>query len=115
MYSYDERIRAVELYIKLDKRLAATIQQLGYPMKNALKGWHQEYEQSRDLPRGYVRSTPKYSQAQMRPAVEHYLEHGRCIAATIKALSYPVRVRCVPGFTRCTPSFKRVSSSDLRA
>ena len=27
----------------------------------------------------------------MRLAVEHYLEHGRCIAATIKALGYPAR------------------------
>ena len=115
MYSYEERVRAVDLYIKLGKRVAATIQQLGYPTKNALKSWYLEYEQRLDLPRGYVRSKPKYSQAQMKLAVEHYLEHGRCIAATIKALRYPVRVRCVPGFTRCTPSFKRVSSSDLRA
>jgi transposase len=29
MYSYEERIRAVELYIKLGKRLRATIRQLG--------------------------------------------------------------------------------------
>lgn len=36
MYSYEERIRAVRLYIKLGKRVAATIQQLGYPTKNAL-------------------------------------------------------------------------------
>jgi hypothetical protein len=36
MYSYEDRIRAVKLYIKLDKRIAATIIQLGYPTKNAL-------------------------------------------------------------------------------
>lgn len=91
MYSYEERIRAVKLYIKLGKRVAATIHQLGYPTENALKSWHQEYERSRDLPRGYARSKPKYSQAQMRLAVEHYLEHGRCISATIKTLGYPAR------------------------
>ena len=28
MYSYEERIRAVKLYIKLGKRLGATIRQL---------------------------------------------------------------------------------------
>ena len=33
----------------------------------------------------------KYSQAQKELAVEHYLEHGRCISATIKALGYPGR------------------------
>ena len=31
MYSYEDRIRAVKLYIKLDKRMAATLTQLGYP------------------------------------------------------------------------------------
>ena len=36
MYSYEDRVRAVELYIKLGKRIAATIRQLGYPTKNSL-------------------------------------------------------------------------------
>lgn len=44
MYSYEDRIRAVELYIKLGKRVGATLRQLGYPTKNALKGWYREYE-----------------------------------------------------------------------
>lgn len=70
------------------KRVGATILQLGYPTENALKSWHREYELSLDLPRGYVRSKPKYSQAHIRKAVKHYLEHGRCIASTIKALGY---------------------------
>jgi transposase-like protein len=60
MYSYEDRVRAVELYIKLGKRAAATIRQLGYPTKNALKGWHREFEGSRDLPLGHVRPKPKY-------------------------------------------------------
>jgi hypothetical protein len=33
MYSYEDRILAVKLYIKLGKRTGATIQQLGYPME----------------------------------------------------------------------------------
>jgi putative transposase len=40
MYSYEDRVRAVTLYIKLGKRTGATIRQLGYPTKNALKSWH---------------------------------------------------------------------------
>lgn len=91
MYSYEDRIRAVELYIKLGKRTGATIRQLGYPTKNSLKSWHREYGQRLDLSRGYVRSKPKYSQTQKEQAVEQYLGHGRCIAATIKALGYPGR------------------------
>ena len=91
MYSYEERIRAVDLYIKLGNRVAATIRQLGYPTKNALKSWHQEYKQHQDLPVGYVRSRLRYSPEQQKMAVEHYLSHGHCLAWTIKELGYPGR------------------------
>lgn len=90
MYSYEDRLRAVQLYIKLGKRIGLTIGQLGYPTKNALKAWYLEYEQSRELRAGYSRLA-KFSQAQKQRAVDHYLEHGQCIAATIKALGYPCR------------------------
>ena len=91
MYSYDDRIRAVELYIKLGKRVRPTVRQLGYPTKNSLKGWYREYEQRLDLPAGYAGREPKFSQAQKAAAVEHYLSHDRCIAATMRALGYPGR------------------------
>jgi putative transposase len=91
MYSYEDRIRAVELYIKLGQRVRPTIRQLGYPTKNALKGWHREYEQKLDLSTGYARRGPKFSQAQKAAAVAHYLDHDRCIASTVRALGYPCR------------------------
>ena len=91
MYSYDERIRAVKLYLKLGKRTTPTIRQLGYPTKNGLKSWHREYEQGRDLQLGYVRVKQKYSAAQKKLAVQYFLEHGRCIASAIKVLGYPCR------------------------
>jgi putative transposase len=72
MYSHEDRLRAVRLYIKLGKRVAVTIRQLGYPTKNALKSWLREYEQSLELPTGYVRR-PKFLQVQKERAVEHYL------------------------------------------
>ena len=34
MYPYEDRIRAVNLYIKLGKRIGGPIRQLGYPTKN---------------------------------------------------------------------------------
>ena len=40
MYSYADRFRAVKLYIRLGRRLNATIRQLGYPTKNALRDWY---------------------------------------------------------------------------
>ena len=42
MYSYDGRMRAVELYIKLGKRARVTICELGYPTENALRSWYRE-------------------------------------------------------------------------
>lgn len=91
MYSYEDRIRAVELYIKLGKRVRPTIRQLGYPTKNSLKGWFREYEQRLDLPAGYAGREPKFSQAQKAAAIEYYLTHDRCVAATMRALGYPGR------------------------
>lgn len=86
MYSYADRMRAVQLYNKLGKRVGATIRELGYPTKNALKDWYREYERHHDLPAGYVRTKPWYSDEQKRVAVEHYPSHGRCLAETRKVL-----------------------------
>ena len=61
MYSYADRMMAVQLYIKLGKRMAQTIRQLGYPTKNALKDWHREYERRLDLPAGYFQLKVKTS------------------------------------------------------
>ena len=56
MYLYEDRIRAVELYIKLGNRVGPTIRQLGYPTKNTLKGWYLEYQQHLDLPAGHAKN-----------------------------------------------------------
>ena len=91
MYSYEDRIRAVKLFIKLGMRPKATIRQLGYPTKNALIGWYREFIQESDLQAGYIRSIQKYSTEQKQVAVQHYLDHDRCIAGTLRALGYPCR------------------------
>ena len=40
MCSYEDRLQAVHLYVKLGKQVGLTIRQLGYPTKNALiKSW----------------------------------------------------------------------------
>jgi hypothetical protein len=64
---------------------------LGYPTKNSLKSLHEEYERGLNLPSGYVRSKPKYFEDQKEKTVEHYVEHGRCIAFTLKVVGYPGR------------------------
>jgi transposase-like protein len=40
---------------------------------------------------GYVLSRPKYSNQQKEVAAEHYLNHDRYLAGTLKALGYPCR------------------------
>lgn len=37
MYSYEERIRAVKLYIKYGKSAAAVVGELGYPLRKNLR------------------------------------------------------------------------------
>lgn len=91
MYSYADRLRAVELYIRLGKRPKATIRQLGYPTKNALRGWYREYVENRDLRVQAVARAPKFSEDQKQAALEHYRTHDRCISSTMRALGYPGR------------------------
>lgn len=43
MYSYEQRIKAVELYIKYGLRAAAVIRELGYPNRHSLIVWYKEY------------------------------------------------------------------------
>ena len=69
MYSYEDRIRAVKLYLKFGKRAAATVRQLGYPNVKALKVWYREYEHSRDLKLGRVSTWKRYSDEQKLAAV----------------------------------------------
>jgi putative transposase len=91
MYSYEDRILAVKLYLKLGRRIRATIRQLGYPTKGSLINGHQEYERTLDLPASYVRSRPKYSDEQKAVAVEHDRSHGCCFAFTMRTIGYPGR------------------------
>ena len=49
MYSYEEWLRAVKLYIKYDHSLSAVIRELGYPAHQALLQWYREYITQGDL------------------------------------------------------------------
>ncbi|NVM92805.1 transposase-like protein [Variovorax sp. SG517] len=109
MYSYEDRIRAVELYIKPGKRVRPTIRQLGYPTKNSLKGWYNEYQQKLDLPMGYAGRRLKFSQEQKDAAIDHYLAHDRCIAATMRALGYPGRGTLTAWVREAVPEARRAA------
>ena len=87
-YSYDERMKAVQLFIKYDLSPSAVIHELGYPSRNRLRAWYREYAENGTLIADNERMT-KYTAEQRRTAVAYYLDHGRSVSRTIKALGYP--------------------------
>ena len=91
MYSYEDRLKAVKLYIQYDKSYASVFRELGYPpSSHSIKLWYKEYEENGDLHRSYI-STSKYSDEQRKAAIQYYVEHGRSKSRTVKALGYPTR------------------------
>lgn len=91
MYTYEDRLRAVKLYIKYDHSISAVIRELGYPSHQALLQWYREYKTYGDLHSTQVRQG-KYSAEQRRAAVAYYQEPGENLDRTVRALGYPSRV-----------------------
>lgn len=88
MYTYEQRKRAVELYIKYLYKASAVIRELGYPNRHVLVKWFKEYEDTGDLHKVSVHKS-KYSDMQKQKALQYYWEHGQSIKHTIAALGYP--------------------------
>lgn len=91
MYSYEDRLKAVKLYIQYDKSYASVFRELGYPpSSHSIKLWYKEYQKNGDLHKSYSK-TNKYSNEQRQAAIRYYVEHGRSKTRTVKALGYPTR------------------------
>ncbi len=86
MYSYEDRMKAIRLYEKYGKRPAAVVRELGYPNRRMLAKWYQEYKEGRLMKK--VFRTPKFTEAQRKTAVQHYLTHGKNMSFTIQELFY---------------------------
>ena len=89
MYTYEERLRAVMLYIKYDLRVTVTIRELGYPSERMLRNWYCEYMKLGDLHKDHRKRPEKYSKEKRQHAVDYYFNHGKCLANTINKLGYP--------------------------
>jgi len=113
MYSYEDRMKAVELYIKYDLSAAATIRELGYPNRKMLARWYKEYKETGDLHKHYNKKA-KYTPEQKKAAVDYYLEHGRNISRTVKILGYPHRDELAKWIDELAPG-KRKSRIKHRA
>ena len=88
MYSYEERKKAIELYIKYDKRACAVIRELEYPTPKMLKRWYEEYHNNGDM---HKKPQLGYPSEQRAKAVQYYQEHGQSLARTVRVLGYPCR------------------------
>ena len=110
MYSYEERITAVKLYIQYDLQLAATIRELGYPERSQLPVWYKEYIETGDLHKD-CRKPSKYTDEQMKQAVDYYWEHGRSLSRTIKKLGYPCRVTLKSWINKLSPETDQLRTS----
>ena len=90
MYSYEQRMKAVLLYIKY-KSAHKVIEELGYPKSRMmLYAWHRQYQEQDSL---LFRNptTRLYTQDEIDTALSYYLANGRNGAKTIRDLGYPSR------------------------
>jgi len=108
MYSFEDRIKAVELYIKYDLCAADTVRELGYPNRKMLVRWYKEYQETGDLHKKFIKH-PTYTSDQMQVAVNYYLEHGRSITRTIRAIGYPSRDTLKEWIDKLIPGERKVS------
>lgn len=86
-YPFEMRKRAVELFYKYDRSIAAVVRELGYPTRHCLANWVRDFEA-----KGFVDPADRYrryTEDQKRAAVDYYLGHGKSNAKTRRALGYP--------------------------
>ena len=107
MYSYEDRMRAVRLYIKFDHQMSRVIKKLGYPSRRALRDWYQEFLQAGDLPTTYPERS-LYSDEERQRAVEYFWAHGENISRTISRLGYPSRDTLRMWIDELSPGVRKV-------
>ena len=88
MYSAEQRAKAIETFARSGCSAADTIAELGYPSRVTLRNWWKDYQIGGDefLEREHCR--PRYSDEERQGAAGHYLEHGKSLARTIRAMGY---------------------------
>jgi len=91
MYTREERVRAIELFIKYDKHPTKTVRELGYPTGSTLVNWYKSHVEEQEM--GILSNPnsiyPKYPIEKKQAALEHYFANGRNLSETVRALGYP--------------------------
>lgn len=88
MFTEEQKIRTIKLYFKYGKKLAPVVRELWYPSKRNLRRWIRSWEAGGGVKES-IRHKPRYTDEQKQVAVEHYLNHGCCLAFTSRTLGYP--------------------------
>ena len=90
MYSLEERMRAVQLYIQSGCNERTVIRELGYPSHTALRNWYKEYI---GKGRFHASSAPKphYTEQEKEAAVAYFEANKTSLTQTCRALGYPSR------------------------
>ncbi|WP_429241354.1 IS3 family transposase [Erwinia aphidicola] len=93
MHSYEDRVRAVELYYRYGKKASVVIRELGYPSIKQLGRWVRIYEETGELPRE-LKSRQRYS------LLDRYIRwyNEKRIKVSLGAMS-PVKYRQHLGIT----------------
>jgi transposase InsO family protein/transposase-like protein len=90
MYSLEDRMRAVQLYIESGCSEGAVIRELGYPSHMALRNWYKEYFRN-----GWLHATsapkPRYTEQEKATAVAYFETHKTTLTQTCRAMGYPSR------------------------
>lgn len=71
MFFYDERMKAVKLYIQYDLSVAKVTREMGYPKnQHTLTNWYKEYKETKSL---HLKrpSKEKFSEEQKRTAIQY--------------------------------------------
>ena len=112
-YSLEERKKAVELYEKYGCSAADTIRELGYPNRHTLANWYKEHKENGKLSDPKPRQR-KYTDDQKRTAVDYYLEHGKSIARTRRALGYPSKQYLAEWIDELAPGMRKTYTTSNR-
>ena len=110
MYSHEDRMKAVKLLIKYDISYADTVRELGYPDRRMLRRWYEEYQEKGDLHKKYIKH-PNFDSDEIINAVNYYLEHGRSISRTCRALGYPSRGTLQSWIEEYSPGKRKTGNS----
>ena len=108
MYSREDKLRAIELFIKYDFSPQSVINELGYPCRGSLYNWYEEYlANGNDIPD--INPYRHYSECLKRVAVDHYFEHGKCLSRTCRALGYPSKELLAAWIDELEPGRRKVN------